>query len=182
MYHLSLLPEAKASLELRNQQANVITTYYMGLSMSLYQVRITAKINLEILELQRERYIWASQLALVVKNSPANAGDAGRREFNPWVRKIPWRRSWQPTPVFLPGESREQRGLVGYSPWGHKEMDMTEATEPAEIHKENISFFLSFHCNIEGLLCGRFFPSSFIITGNTGADRNSRKIPPQDRI
>jgi len=46
--------------------------------------------------------------------------DAGRYEFNPWVRKIPWRREWLPTPVFLPGESHGQRSLAGYSPWGHK--------------------------------------------------------------
>ena len=39
---------------------------------------------------------------------------------------IPWRREWLPTPVFLPGESHEQRSLVGYSPWGHKELDTTE--------------------------------------------------------
>ena len=39
-----------------------------------------------------------------------------RYGFNSWVRKIPWRRAWQPTPVFLPGESRGQRSLVGYSP------------------------------------------------------------------
>ena len=46
--------------------------------------------------------------------------------FNPWVGKIPWRRKWQPTPVFLPGESHGQRSLVGYSPQGHKELDTTE--------------------------------------------------------
>jgi len=40
--------------------------------------------------------------------------------FDPWVRKIPWRRAWQPTPVFLPGESHGQRSLVGYSLWDHK--------------------------------------------------------------
>ena len=40
--------------------------------------------------------------------------------FDPWVRKIPCRRKWQPTPVFLPGESYGQRSLVGYSPWGRK--------------------------------------------------------------
>ena len=39
----------------------------------------------------------------------------------------PWRRAWQPTPVFLPGESQGQRSLVGYSPWGHKKSDMTKA-------------------------------------------------------
>ena len=40
--------------------------------------------------------------------------------FDPWVRNIPWRRAWQPTPVFLPGKSHEQRSLVGYSPLGHE--------------------------------------------------------------
>ena len=49
-----------------------------------------------------------------------------RHQFDPWVRKIPWRREWQPTPVFLPGESPGQRSLVGYSQWGHKESDTTE--------------------------------------------------------
>ena len=62
----------------------------------------------------------------VVKNLPANAGDARERRFNPWVRKIPWRRKWQPTTVFLLGEFHGQRSLVGYSPWDHKESDMTE--------------------------------------------------------
>ena len=49
-----------------------------------------------------------------------------RPGFDPWVGKIPWRRKWQPTPVLLPGESHGQRSLVGYSPWSHKESDMTE--------------------------------------------------------
>ena len=46
--------------------------------------------------------------------------------FNPWVGKIPWRRKWQPTPVLLPGEFHGGRSLVGYSPRGRKELDMTE--------------------------------------------------------
>ena len=72
----------------------------------------------------------ASQVVLVVKNPPANAGDKRheRHWFNLRLRKIPWRRAWQPTPVFLPGESHGQRSLVGYSPQGHRESDMTEAT------------------------------------------------------
>ena len=45
--------------------------------------------------------------------------------FNPWVEKIPWRRRWQSTPVLLLGKSHGQRSLVGYSPWGRKESDMT---------------------------------------------------------
>ena len=43
-----------------------------------------------------------------------------------WVEKIPWRREWQPIPVFLPGEFHRQRSLVGCSPWGLKESDTTE--------------------------------------------------------
>ena len=58
----------------------------------------------------------------VVKNPPANAGDSG---FSLRVGKIPWRRKWQPTPVFLPRKSHGQRSLAGYSPWGCKESDMT---------------------------------------------------------
>ena len=50
------------------------------------------------------------QVALVVKNPPADVGDM-RLEFNPWVRKIPWRREWLPTPAFLTGKSQEQRSL-----------------------------------------------------------------------
>ena len=44
---------------------------------------------------------------------------------------IEWRRKWQPTPVFLPGESHEQRSLAGHGPWGHRESDTTEVTKHA---------------------------------------------------
>ena len=44
-----------------------------------------------------------------------------RHKFDPWVRKIPWKKKWQPTPTFLPGKSHEQRSLAGYSPWSCKE-------------------------------------------------------------
>ena len=66
----------------------------------------------------------------MVKNLPANAGDAGRRlGFDAWVGKIPWRRKWKPTPVFLPGKSHGQRSLVGYSPWGPKKVRQDLATK-----------------------------------------------------
>ena len=58
-----------------------------------------------------QRVGGTSQVALVVKNLPANAGDVRRCRFDPWVRKIPWRRAWHPTPVFLHGESHGQRSL-----------------------------------------------------------------------
>ena len=67
-------------------------------------------------------------MKLLVKNPPANAEDIKRCGFSPWVGKIPWRRAWQSTPVFLLGESHGQRSLLGYSPWGHKELDTTETT------------------------------------------------------
>ena len=58
-----------------------------------------------------------SLVAQKVKNLPASR----RPGFDPWVGKIPWRREWLSTPVFLSGEFHGQRSLVGYSPWGHKE-------------------------------------------------------------
>ena len=72
----------------------------------------------------------------MVNNLPTNAEDAGesacqcrryrRRGFDPWIKKIPWSKKWQPTPVFLPGKSHGQGGLVGYSPWVTKESDTIE--------------------------------------------------------
>ena len=53
-----------------------------------------------------------------------------RHRFSPEVGKIPQRRAWQPNPVFLSEESHGQRSLVGYGPWGRKESDTIEATEP----------------------------------------------------
>ena len=55
------------------------------------------------------------------KEPACQCGRHRRHGFNPWVMKIPWRRAWQLTLVFLPGKS-----LAGYSPWGCKESDMTE--------------------------------------------------------
>ena len=75
---------------------------------------------------------WASQAVLVVKNLPLNAGDVKRRRFHPWLGKIPWRRAWQPTPVFLPGESCGQRSLAGYSPRGRT--SWTQLSDWARTH------------------------------------------------
>ena len=82
----------------------------------------------------------ASQVVLVVKNLSAKAGDK-RCRFDPWVRKNPWRRAGQLTPGFLIGESHGQRSLVGYSPWGRKEQDVTEATESACTAKQAAHLF-----------------------------------------
>ena len=53
---------------------------------------------------------------------------SGKHGFDPWARKIPWRRAWQPTSVLLPRESHGQKSLAGYSPQNRKESDMTEVT------------------------------------------------------
>ena len=63
---------------------------------------------------------------LVVKNGTSgkeatcDTGDIMRHGFDPWAGKIPWRKTWQPTPLFLSGKSHGQRSLAGYSPWGRK--------------------------------------------------------------
>ena len=62
-------------------------------------------------------------------NGKESACQCRRHRFNPWVRKIPWRRKWQPTPVFLLGNSPEQRSQGGYSLWGHKRIGHGLATK-----------------------------------------------------
>ena len=61
----------------------------------------------------------------MVKNPPYNAGATADVVFSPWVGKMPWRRKWQPTPVFLPGKSHGQRSLAGHSPQAREESDTT---------------------------------------------------------
>ena len=78
-----------------------------------------------------------SLVAQMVKHLPTTR-ETG---FNPWVRKIPWRRKWQPTPVLLPGKSHGWRRLVGYSPWGHNESDTTERLHKS-VHPFSISSLL----------------------------------------
>ena len=69
-----------------------------------------------------------------------------RHRFDPWVRKLPWRRAWQLTPVFSPGESHGHRSLEGYYSYGCKELDTTEATEHAHT-------LLLFTCSLCLTLC-----------------------------
>ena len=60
------------------------------------------------------------------KESACQCREFRRCRFDPWVGKILWRKKWQPTPVFMPGKFHGQRSLAGYSPWGQKELDVTE--------------------------------------------------------
>ena len=77
-----------------------------------------------LLSLLRHLCSWAG--AALVAQAVKNLLQCRRPGFSPWVGKIPWRREWLPTPVFLPGESHGQRSLVGCSPCGHKESDTAE--------------------------------------------------------
>ena len=74
--------------------------------------------------------LWVSLVTQRLKRPPA------MREirFDPWIRKIPWRRKWQPAPVFLPGESNGWRSLAGYSSQGRKESDTTERLHFTSLH------------------------------------------------
>ena len=70
-----------------------------------------------------------------------------RGGFHPWVGKIPWRRVWQLSPVFLPGESHGQSCLAGYSPWGHKKLDTLEAISmPAPLARDMRVYFFALCC------------------------------------
>ena len=74
------------------------------------------------------QYSWSSLVVQMVKN-PLQCGIPG---FDSCIGKIPWRRAWQPCPMFLPGESHAQRSPVGSSPQGHKESDTTERLSTAQ--------------------------------------------------
>ena len=101
---------------------------YTGLENSMdYTVhgvakRLTRLSDFTIQHMQTT--FWASLVAQSVEKLPA----VQETWFDSWVGKIPWRRKWQPTPVFLPGESHGQRSLVGYGSQSRKELDTTKVT------------------------------------------------------
>ena len=84
----------------------------------------------------------ASQFDLMVNNLPASTRDARDMSLIPELGRRPWRRSWQPNPVFLPGESRGQRNLAGYSPWVHK--SRTQLSHLAHTHTVLLEILLYF--------------------------------------
>ena len=93
----------------------------------------------------------------VGSDSKESACNTRKPRLDPWVRKIPWRRAWQPTPVFLPGEFHGQRSLAGNNPWNHKESDMTEwLTLSLSYIPSVFPWFLS------GLKCEHWFTKDLI--------------------
>ena len=93
-----------------------------------------------LVELQKKNK-WILGLSLWL-NDKESACQCRRYGFDSWVGKIPWRRKWQATPVFLPGESHRQ---TGYSPWGCKESDMTKWLTHTRVYSaiEGLSEFVT---------------------------------------
>ena len=94
---------------------------YMAIFLRLCSTESPALTSPSQTVAYKDNHLWktrASLMAQMVKNLTAMQ--------ETWVGKMPWRREWLPTPVFLPGKSHGQRNLTGYSPWGLKELDMTE--------------------------------------------------------
>ena len=86
---------------------------------------------------------WAAQVAQWLRICRCR-----RPRFNPWVGKIPWRRKWQPTPVFLPERSYGERSLAGYSPWGHKRVgyDLDTKQQPplmSQVQRKPLNCFVT---------------------------------------
>ena len=81
-------------------------------------------------------------MVLVVKNPDANAGDIRDMSSIPGLRRFPWRGKWQPTPLFLPEKSYGQRNMVGYSPNGRNESDMTEVTEHIHTYRNSTDYYI----------------------------------------
>ena len=90
-------------------------------------------------------FIW-SYAWLSGKESTCQCRNHRRPRLDPWVRKIPWRRKWQPAPVFLPGKSYGQRTLAGCSPWNCKESDTSEWLNNNKGSGEILKNFLQLNC------------------------------------
>ena len=94
-------------------------------------VEFTVLYSMFLFILYKVVYIWGFPDGASDKEPVCQCRGRKRHEscgFDTRVGKMFWRRAWQPTPVFLPGESHGQRSLVGYSPWHRKELDVTEVT------------------------------------------------------
>ena len=94
---------------------------------------------------------------------------------------MPWRRAWQPTPVFLLGKSHGQRSLAGYNPWGHKELDMTEATEQQQhinsyIFKDsNTSIYLDYMLYVCVCVCVCIYTQTYTSQSLLGPHFHSKQ-------
>ena len=132
LYHQALLLPIMMVLWLTTQRG--LSSVGKEKSSSLYPSRFLTK-NLVIKDsLTRQKQtslticipLWGLPRCRSGKESDCQCSRCKRHGFDPWVGKIPWRRKWQPTPVFLPRKCHGQRSLVGYCLWGCKDSGMTE--------------------------------------------------------
>ena len=92
------------------------------------------------------------------KESTCQCGRCKRFEFNPWAGKKPWRKKWQPTPIYLPGKFQGQRNLTGCSPWGRKQSKVTEqlsdwaCTDKPGLQVQFFFFFQRLNINLKQCL------------------------------
>ena len=100
-----------------------MTNFELSLYL-LYLTQISTNTTLEILLFDTS--LSTTHISLDGSDDKASTYSAGDLSLIPAAGGFPWRRKWQPTPVFLPGKSHGQRSLAGYSPWGRKESDTTE--------------------------------------------------------
>ena len=100
-----------------------------------------------------------------------------RHRFHPWVGKIPWRREWLPTPVFLPGESHGQRSLAGYSPWGRRELDTTERLSTDSGDQRQAAGQAMPLCEVQPPLSSTWAPTA-LPSSDLDPDCSTRDVPP----
>ena len=113
-----------AQAQLKSQPAGHI------LLMTFFNRKKQRKWVLQLNRKKKVLYIIQSNLNIIIrerasqwaqcKESACQCKRCKGHGFHPWIRKIPWRKKWQPTPVFLPGKFHKQRSLAGYSPWKHR--------------------------------------------------------------
>ena len=125
---------------------NKNTSCYRGSSLTRYQTIAMIRFSINNCPLcnteahdtdvtiRSSSVYWSFSGGSDGKETACNAGDSGSI---PALGRNTWRRKWQPTPVFLPGESQGQRSLIRCSPWGHKELDTAEATWHSAIQKSH---------------------------------------------
>ena len=110
---------------LGRSQGEEIGYRYSGLESAMdYIVHGAARVGLSNFHSYEGSWGFPGGASSKEPTCPCERGK--RHRFDPWLGKIPWRRKWQPNPVFLPGESHGRRSPEGYSPWGRKELDTTE--------------------------------------------------------
>jgi len=93
-------------------------------------------------------FLWLSNIPWWLSGKES-ACQYRRHKFDPCVRKIPWRRKWQPIPLFLPVKSHGQRSLVGYSPWGHKRTGHDLVTKQQQCSIVYMYYIFFIHASVD---------------------------------